>query len=190
MKIEGINKRPNPEDPFGLGIESVGRFGSEGSTKTTRSVFFIKADQQGMQTPSDKDTGLVIHEFPTHTFTDIAFKMRRPQGGVTRSIVQNVLVVPMSYDQLKRKFEAKGLREGGDQNQGESFEIVDTVVLTKKPPVLTFPIRTAEEHQYSSAIGWGQYIVLCGEAKGKRERITLVEIRRGIIDFPQPKGDK
>ncbi len=182
----------SPEDPSGVGIEHAGRLGVEGDIERYTSLFFPKiplGDSQGTALPGSTDenhTAVLVPEFSDYTFLDIAFRRRRPSIGQGEYLtVRNVVTIPISYAQLKAKFEARGLKEGDDQNKGEAFHKADEIVLTQKPDVVLFPKIDALQHQFSYRVGWGQYIVLCGEQVEGGEQVSLIEIRRGTIDYPQ-----
>lgn len=183
-RINQLQNPVDPEDPFGTGIE--------GEIERQRSFFF----PQTSTTAHDNQTALVPiqtvaeTEFPEYTFIDIKFKpesfgpgFQHPESDI---VVRDVIAIPGVYDQLKARLEARGLREGHDPNKGESFSKVDEVVLDEKPDIITFPKRTGFEHLFGDILGWGQYLVLCGEQVDGGEKVTLVELRRGIFNFPQP----
>ncbi len=205
MGIEGsrdqfrplLHRPTSPEDPYGVGVEHAGRLDVEGDIGSMRSLLFEQNRQVVSSGRQEPTAALIPSESPAsldfkeYTFVDIRFRMRRPQSGLpTHLDIPDVVAVALTYDQVKQALEEKGLKEGDDQNEGESFQKVDEIILIQKPDILIFPGIDALEHRMNYSVGWGQYLVLCGEQVEGGERVILVATLRNSIAFPHNPSRK
>ena len=205
--------RSNPEDPFGKGIESVGKHGIEGIRELTPNWVTAVLTIAGDPSTSSEET--------TTQLCTIVIPFNDPKRfgyGRKEITVPNVPIIEGTYEGFSAAMEIAGFREydekrtvvrearsDGKRDIALVFEIpVDEVVSSVGSPgdfhklseapqealqdgVITFPGVTAEEYSFNSVIGWGNYLVLReqNETQVKLALVDLdIQVRRILEQYP------